>query len=329
MMRPFRAPRTREVETASKARRKDTPQIDTEDSEGPTELRVTRWVVPETQDVDLHNADNKSDTNTDRDDVGDNGQVWTIEARNKCAEVEAATETATSFDAPSPCLSEFELFLEKEVLEKQQKNDKELPKKQQTNDEFWEGVLQSELKRFNVDTNFRLVPVEEMMVGASSDDDDVPIVQTLPQRASQLSLLASLATASASSPNLRKKRTKKSLWTYVTVHEPTGVTSNYWDTNAPSARRTKQIAKEKISALHQSPDKGEGTLLHLKFQVNPWLKISHPQKVPLKLEAKMVRVIMVVLNSVPHVRHLKCQKEKENNRNMLRSHRSLWRKRNV
>jgi hypothetical protein len=261
-MRPFRAPRIRQVETSSKARTKDTPQIDTEDSEGPTELRVTRWVVPETQDGDLQNADNKSDTNTDRDDVGDNGQVWTIEARNKCAEVEAAKETATSFDAPSPCLSEFERYLEKEVLEKQQKNNKELPKKQQTNDEYWEGVLQSEWKRFH---DSRLVSVEEMMVGACSDDDDVPIVQTLPQRASQLSLLASLATASASSPNLRKKRAKKSLWTYVTVHEPTGVTSNYWDTNAPSNRRTKQIAKEKISALHQSPAKGEGTLHHLKF----------------------------------------------------------------
>jgi hypothetical protein len=288
VMRPFRAPR-----------RKDTPQIDTEDSEGPTELRVTRWVVPETQDGDLQQ------------------------------EVVAAKESATSFDAPSPCLSEFEIYLEKQDLEKQQKNDKELPKQKQTNDEFWEGVLQSELKRLNDDTNSRMVPVEEMMVGASSDDDDVPIVQTLPQRASQLSLLASLATASASSPNLRKKRAKKSLWTYVTVHEPTGVTSNYWDTNAPSARRTKQIAKEKINALHQSPVKGEGTLHHLKFQGHPWLNISHPHKVPLKLEVKMVRVIMVVLNPVLHVGHRKCQKEKEDNRNMLRSHRSLWRKRNV
>ncbi len=265
MLRPFRAPRIREVETSSKARKKDTPQIDTENSEGPTELRVTRWIVPETQDGDLHNADNKSDTNTDRDDVGDNGQVWTIEARNKCAEVEAAKENATSCDSPSPCLSEFERYLEKAVVEKQQKNDKELPKQKQTNDEYWEGVLQSEWKRLHDDINSRLVPVEEMMVGACSDDDDVPIVQTLPHRASQLSLLASLATASSSSPNLRKKRPKMSLWTYVTVHEPTGVTSNYWDTNAHSDRRTKQIAKEKISALHQSPVKGEGTLHHLKF----------------------------------------------------------------
>ena len=78
MMRPFRAPRIREGETASKARRKDTTQLDTGDSEGPTELRVARWVVPETQDGGLHNTDNKSDTKTDRDDVGDNGKVWTI-----------------------------------------------------------------------------------------------------------------------------------------------------------------------------------------------------------------------------------------------------------
>jgi len=54
----------------------------------------------------------------------------------------------------------------------------------------------------------------------------------------------------------------------------------------------------------------------LKFQGNPWLNISHPHKVPLKLEVKMVRVIMVVLNPVPHVGHRKCQKGKEDNRNM-------------
>jgi hypothetical protein len=107
------------------------------------------------------------------------------------------------------------------------------------------------------------------MVGAGSDDDDVPIVQTLPARPSQLSLLATLAASSVSSPNLRKKRAPKSLWTYVTVNEPTGVTSNYWDTDAPSDRRTKQIAIEKFSALHQGADKDEGTLLHVKILRNP------------------------------------------------------------
>ncbi len=78
--------------------------------------------------------------------MGDNGELWTIEARNKCAEVQAAKEPATTFDAPSPCLSEFEHYLEKEVLQQQENNDKELANKKQTNDEFWEGVLQSELK---------------------------------------------------------------------------------------------------------------------------------------------------------------------------------------
>ncbi len=70
VMKPFRAPRSREAKTAAKAsptrqspRRKDKPdtttQHDTDDSEGPTELRVTRWVIPETQGVDEDNTDNK------------------------------------------------------------------------------------------------------------------------------------------------------------------------------------------------------------------------------------------------------------------------------
>ena len=85
VMRPFRAPRSREGKTAAKASptrqsprrtgKTDTRQEDTEDSEGPTELRVTRWVIPETQAVGEDdvggntlgedNTDNKSDTQTE------------------------------------------------------------------------------------------------------------------------------------------------------------------------------------------------------------------------------------------------------------------------
>ncbi len=96
------------------------------------------------------------------------------------------------------------------------------------------------------------------MVGASSDDDDVPIVQTLSQTSSDLSVLATLATTFATSPKLRKKRAFKSLWTYVPLHEPTGVSSNYWDTNAPAVRTTKRLAKEKITAMHQGEGNNEG-----------------------------------------------------------------------
>ena len=138
-MRPFRAPRSREGKTAAKAsptrrspRRTDKPyqtdttQQDTEDTEGPTELRVTRWVIPETQFVEEDNTDNKSDTQNDRDGVGGN---------------------ATSLDAPSPSVSEFEHYLETQVSNQQQNKDEGSSRKKQSNDEFWEGVLQSELKR--------------------------------------------------------------------------------------------------------------------------------------------------------------------------------------
>jgi hypothetical protein len=119
VMRPFRAPRSREGKTAAKAsptrqspRRKgktDTTQYDTDASEGPTELRVTRWVIKETEEVDHDNTDKNSETKTLRDDVDGNGQQWTIEARSTRADV-------VEVGAPSPCLSEFEAFLEKEVV---------------------------------------------------------------------------------------------------------------------------------------------------------------------------------------------------------------------
>ena len=180
-------------------------------------------------------------------------------------------------------MSEFEHYLETQVGNQQQKKDEGPSRKKQSNDEFWEGVLQSELQRVAALENARLVPVEEMMVGAisdeddvpivpveerivcaSSDEDDVPIVQTLTHKSSQLALLATLAATSGSSPKPRKKKTPKSLWSYVTVNEPTGVSSNYWDTDAPTERRTKQLAKEKISALHEGDGKDEGTLVHCR-----------------------------------------------------------------
>ncbi len=103
-MQPFQAPRSRGAKTGSvqqacesearavKAKasppKTDTTQHDIEDSKGPTELRVARRVIKETEEGDIDNTDNNSETKTDREDVGGNGAHWTIEARIKRAEVE-------------------------------------------------------------------------------------------------------------------------------------------------------------------------------------------------------------------------------------------------
>ena len=79
----------------------------------------------------------------------------------------------------------------------------------------------------------RIVAVDEIMLGSSSSEDDMPIVSTLEKRKFKDKV---------------KKRTK-ALWTYETVVEPTGVVSKYWDADAPSERATKRQAKDKLTAL--------------------------------------------------------------------------------
>jgi hypothetical protein len=69
----------------------------------------------------------------------------------------------------------------------------------------------------------------------------------------RLTTLATLASQPTPSPNGRKKKEKKTLWTYETVAEPTGISSRYWDAEAPLERATKRRAKEKLSAIHE-PD---------------------------------------------------------------------------
>jgi hypothetical protein len=66
-------------------------------------------------------------------------------------------------------------------------------------------------------------------------------------------MLATLAAQPSPSPKVRKKKVKKSLWTYETTAEATGVSSKYWDADAPEERATKRRAKEKLSAIHE-PD---------------------------------------------------------------------------
>jgi hypothetical protein len=74
-------------------------------------------------------------------------------------------------------------------------------------------------------------------------------------------MLASLALKPSPSPSLRKKKEKKSLWHYETVAaEPTGISSKYWDADAPIERATKRRAKEKLSAIHEPYENESGAL---------------------------------------------------------------------
>ncbi len=99
-----------------------------------------------------------------------------------------------------------------------------------SNDEWWESVLQCEKDRV---ARFVDVNVDDILLHASSSDDDMPIVRTLQGKTFK---------------EKAKKKTK-SLWTYETVLEPTGAVSKYWDADAPSERAMKRQAKEKLSAL--------------------------------------------------------------------------------
>lgn len=260
VMRPFRAPRSTDGKTAAKAsptgqspRRQgkaDSAQDNTDDSEGPTELHVTRWVIKETAD---------SEGLTDCDDVDANGQKWTIESRKKRAEVLVV-------DAPSPSLSEFEAYLDKEVVGQQQEKEKAPTRKKPSKNDFWERNLESEKKRIEALQNNTLVPLEDIMVWNDSEstnvekgklatlanetsieecssDDDVPIVSTL--SSANTTVKVTLKKAATTKVKITKK--KAPLWTYETVNEPTGVASNYWDAEAPSERATKRLAKIKLS----------------------------------------------------------------------------------
>jgi hypothetical protein len=100
----------------------------------------------------------------------------------------------------------------------------------------------------------------------SDGDDNVPIAETLTAKAKRLTMLATLASQPNSSPKGRKKKEKKTLWTYETVAEPTGMSSRYWDAEAPQERATKRRAKERLVAIHE-PDEASSGAQPLPFTV--------------------------------------------------------------
>ena len=56
-----------------------------------------------------------------------------------------------------------------------------------------------------------------------------------------------------------RKRPKTKLWSYEIVAEPTGVTSKYWDVEAPTERATKKIANERLVATKDSNYDNQGS----------------------------------------------------------------------
>jgi hypothetical protein len=246
VMRPFRAPRSRVGQTGAKAsptrqsrRRTDKPDAtttkrDTEDNEGPTELRVTRWLIPETEEGHRDITERERSTNA-------------------LLPIQASTSTATS-----PAVSEFETYLQElsskaaSSMETSSSNNvplsSTLPSNRPahlTKDEWFESVLRAEQERVKQLEMAHLVPVNEMFFDTVSSDDDVPIVNTLQSK-----------TAKAKTP-----KKVKTLWTYETVEEPTGIRSNYWDAVAPKERATKQLAKQKIDNIKDVETQAEGAAL--------------------------------------------------------------------
>ncbi len=222
-------------------------------SEDETKFGVVweRFIIKETEGDAIDRISEVSETRTDWDELDANGARWTIEARVECAASLGGKDETISSKGNSPCLFEFEAFLGRAEATKGRQ-------KTMNSDAYWVHVLETEKKRLEDDQMTRLVSVEDIVVGANSEDDELPIVATLSSKETNLSMLASVAELPVAAPKTRMKKITKSLWTYETVAEPTGAASKYWDASAPSERRTKRLAKEKLSALHEADDDGQG-----------------------------------------------------------------------
>jgi hypothetical protein len=167
---------------------------DLADSEGPTELVCTRWVVKETQEADIIHSDNESGSKTDRDEFDGNGERWSFEARSDRSPVAHSSQDPMKKTTASPNILEFETYLEygfapRQPLENVATLATGTGKKKSKNDEFWEGVLASEKLRLQKLSDTTLRSVDAMMVGSSSDEDnsDTPLKRATKRRAKEKS----------------------------------------------------------------------------------------------------------------------------------------------
>jgi hypothetical protein len=106
----------------------------------------------------------------------------------------------------------------------------------QQRDAYWESHLQSEKKRLQD----AITSTE-----SCSDDDNLPIVNTLP---------------STAAPKKKNKRAPKTLWTYEAVHESSSPASKYWDVKMSTERATKRRAKEKFMSSEDDAAPEKNTL---------------------------------------------------------------------
>jgi hypothetical protein len=181
VMQPFRAPRKKN-DKASPSRQSPRRQgkQDKEDKEGEAHM-------------------------IESEEATEMGLVWPfIIKETQCSDIEKIIDKGEGMDtAASPSCSEFEAFLEKASAPAVRQN------KQSKTDAYWENILQREKERLGNANNVRTISVEDILLHESSEDDDVPIVATLQGKQDNLSLLANAATASISSPSLRKKKKPK------------------------------------------------------------------------------------------------------------------------
>ena len=246
--RPFRPPRQsvdRSVHAEPTHQTNPEPQVILAgDSDEPTQFGLVggAWLVKETQELGAE---------TTKD------QIDTVLVNHEVQQKEKLQTTAAS-----PNVSEFEEYLE--GLHGQKDSlavSLNLPATKPahlTKDEWWETVLRAEQDRVK-NLEERLVPVDEMFLDdCSSEDDDIPIVKTLP-------------TTPAKAKKIKKA---KLLWSYETVEEPTGVRSNYWDAQAPSMRTTKKLAKEKIQQLTHVAEQTEGSSIHVIYITFMFLRFA-------------------------------------------------------
>jgi hypothetical protein len=126
----------------------------------------------------------------------------------------------------SPSLSDFEAYLDKLDAARNHIT-------QDDSDSGWEATdlgTRPGVESLD-DLNSRMIGIEDILLHESSDDDNIPIVITLPSLATKVK---------------KGKKKTKTLWTYETVVEPTGEVSKYWDGGTAVERATKRIAKQRL-----------------------------------------------------------------------------------
>jgi hypothetical protein len=136
-----------------------------------------RWVVKETQEAEIIPSDNESEAKTEQDDINRNGEHWSFEARKDRSMVAHSNAAPLTTTEASPDITAFEAFLDHDLAPVQQETIVHTEsggtrKRKSKNDEFWEGVLESEKKRLQKVSECNLTSVEEMMVGVSNGDDN-------------------------------------------------------------------------------------------------------------------------------------------------------------